>query len=304
MSNVMEEYLKNYEVTFKKEVEKRIEANKVEEKVANLGVKIIDKGAQEIMKRFNFDFESLDKENEELNKALFKQLEEIRKPFESIPPEIAKQREKVKELMNQRSPGQQKTLIDPPAHIFCHGCSSCTSSPTCICDDAYDERSSRIYPLVVAKGVGNSEMRYSEVRCEFIYQITHAGGSDGWVFTEVSPCIDWSGRRVIALEHHCYANLDGTGSFFDVSMRHAVPDFGVVFPWQSLGIRVPFIDGIRIDGTTWPRYVPLVIPGHPIFYHIRFTLRANARSKFGYVSIDFGPAGGNYIEIPRIYIWP
>jgi hypothetical protein len=305
MSNVMQEYLKEYEVKFKKEAKKRSEAIKAEEKVANLGVKIIDKKAREIMKKFKFDYDKLDKENEKLNKALFKQLGEIRKPFEKIPPEIAKQREKVKELMRQqRSPGQERTLIDPPAHIFCYGYSSCTPSTSCICDHAYDEGLSRIYPLVVARGVGNSEMRYSEVRCEFVYQITHEGTQDRWEYTEVSPCIYWSGRRVITLEYHCYANTDGTGSFFDVSMFHAVPDLGVVFPWQSLGFTIPYADGLRIDGTTWPTYVPMVRPGHPTFYHVRFTIRANARSRFAYVNIDFAPPGGNYIEIPTIYIWP
>ena len=302
-----EEYIEAYRQVFQEKTQRRAGALELDEKVANLGAAVIEKGARDLLKEQDVDIEKIEESNEQLSMRLAERLRTVDEELSKAPEDMEEERQRYAFMMKQRVSAQQEDPSDPcvespPRVIFTDIPRTCSDG--CRVEMASDRSLGRAYPVLVVRGTGWNQMRTAEVYCEYLWAFSPR--TTGLHY--INPHIEFHGRVVMAFEHHCYSDSSGTGYDFELTMGHAQPTAGTVSPvFTRVPLTLPHVAGtLRYDGFRWPHYECHLQGGHRVYIHVGLRFWVSARSRYASVNFNFGdPRSDNFIGMPWLcYLGP
>jgi hypothetical protein len=292
MVDRIQKFIKSYEKTFAKDVERRREELKLAEEVANLGAAVIAKGAKKLIKRAGLEFDDLEKSNKQLSKRIKDRVTKIDRKLSKMPDRVRSQRQH-RLLMAQDISCRKKTE-DPclwsPAAIFTAPVRTCDG---CTVEISHDVSLGRTYPVLTVTGSGTGGMRIGEVYSVYIWTfIPETSGAYA-----ISANIEFSGRLVGTREYHCYADTSGSGYNYELGFGHSQE--GSTSEFSILEGTLPTNGSLRVDGTRTANQTAFLEANQRAYVILTQRFTVSARSRYATQIVNFGsPASDNYIDVP------
>lgn len=295
MKDPIQEYLDEYREVFNEASKRRERAAKINEKAANLGADVIEKGARRLLKQQDVDIDELETVNKQLSKQIQTRIDKIDEELSHAPPDFEENRRR-RDLMMQiaATPDVKDPCITPPPVAIFNDIPR-DGGDGCRVEVTNNAALGRVYPVLIVRGTGWDHMLTGEVYCEYIWAFRTS--TTGQYL--INPYIEFHGRVVQTREHHCYSNTSGSGWDYQLTMGHAQPPDIPSPLFTDMEGTLPHVAGtFRYDGERTPNYMPFLYGDRLTFVHIGLRFTVSARSRHATTQVNFGdPGDENFIGI-------
>ena len=227
-----------YKQEFEAEMENRKKEREQEAEIANLGRKVAARGFRKVVKQVapDIDLEKIDEENRKLSEQVWKRVEKIDSKLQKMPSAATLRRTRHNQMMQQVAMPHRHSgfLVPPPVVII--GTPDGPTDGTNRCEVTSNTDLSRIYPVSTVRGVDRDTWRDSEVVCDYLWFFT----TDRTELHYVTPHIEFHGRRVFSVEHHCFHDANANSEIqvlMEVNQDRWITPSDVVSsfsPWLEL----------------------------------------------------------------------